>query len=144
MFSIDLEKCVAFFNAMYSVLLSGENLINETQLLRDCTASMSSACDSIVTDSRRLQALIKGGDETSESGILMQFVVENGESLKQHLKMVKRRLPQDAGLIKTGLSENTIANLKQTTELFGKSMSAMMLSTKLVLQMIATSDGKYN
>lgn len=129
---------------MYSVLLSGENLVNETQLLRDCAASMSSACDSIVTDSRRMQALIQGGDETSESGILMQFVVENGESLKQHLKMVKRRLPQDEGLIKTGLSEKTIANLRQTTEIFGKSMSAMMLTTKLVMQMIATSDGKLN
>lgn len=138
----DLEKCVAFFNAMYSVLLTGENLINEIQLLRDCTASMTSACDSIITDSLRIQALIQGGDETSESGILMQFVVQNGESLKQHLKMVKRRLPQDKNIIKIGLSEKTLANLRQTTDLFGKSMSAMVLTTKLVLQMIATSDGE--
>lgn len=44
---------------MYSVLLSGENLMNETQLLRDCTASMTAACDSINTDSSLIQALIQ-------------------------------------------------------------------------------------
>lgn len=44
---------------MYSVLLSGDNLMNETQLLRDCTASMTAACDSIYTDSALIQALIQ-------------------------------------------------------------------------------------
>lgn len=48
-----------FFNAMYSVLLANENLTNETQLLRDCTASLTSACDSIATDASAIQALIE-------------------------------------------------------------------------------------
>ena len=46
----NLEKCVAFFNAMYSVLLACEELVNETQIVRDCTAAISAACDSISTD----------------------------------------------------------------------------------------------
>ena len=54
----DLEKCVSFFNAMYSVLLAGESLVNETQIVRDCTAAISSACDSIGTDSAIIRALI--------------------------------------------------------------------------------------
>lgn len=136
----DLEKCVAFFNAMYSVLLAGDNLMNQTQLLRDCTASMTSACDSVHTDSQLMQALIRPGDETSESGILLQFVVQNADSLKQQLKLIKRRLPQDAAIITCGLSEKTFANLRHTTETLGKCMSAMHHSTKLVLLAIATSD----
>lgn len=44
---------------MYSVLISGENLLNETQLLRDCTASLTSACDSLNTDSMLMHALIQ-------------------------------------------------------------------------------------
>lgn len=59
MFVTGLEKCISFFNAMYSVLLGGENLLNETQLLRDCTASMTSACESINTDSMLMLALIQ-------------------------------------------------------------------------------------
>ena len=53
-----LEKCVSFFNAMHSVLLANECLVNETQIVRDCTASLSSACDSIGVDSAVIRALI--------------------------------------------------------------------------------------
>lgn len=58
-FRLDLEKCIAFFNAMYLVLLANDNLLNETQFMRDCTAAIGSACDSIMTDSALIQALIK-------------------------------------------------------------------------------------
>lgn len=55
----DLEKCAAFFNAMYSVLLVTEGLTNETQMVRDCIASINSACDSIETDSAIIRGLIQ-------------------------------------------------------------------------------------
>lgn len=55
--------------------------------------------------------------------------------------MIKRRLPQDNGIIKCGLSEKTLHNLKQSTEQLGKSLSAMFYTSKLVLQTIAISDG---
>lgn len=55
----NLEKCVTFFNAMYLVLLSGEDLLNETQIVRDCTASISAACDSISTDAIVMKTLIQ-------------------------------------------------------------------------------------
>lgn len=57
--SLDLEKCVTFFNAMYSVLLANDNLTNEVQLVRDYTASITSACDAIATDSASMQALLQ-------------------------------------------------------------------------------------
>lgn len=59
----DLEKCVTFFNAMYSVLLANDNLTNEVQLIRDYTASITSACDAVSTDCASMQALIQVGVE---------------------------------------------------------------------------------
>ena len=44
---------------MYVVLLTGEDLVNETQIVRDCTASISAACDSIANDSNIIKILIK-------------------------------------------------------------------------------------
>ena len=85
---------MAFFNAMNAVLLSEETLINETQMVKDCIASIGAACDSINTDAGVIQTMIVGGDETSESGLLMQYVIQNMETVKQQLKMIKRRLPQ--------------------------------------------------
>lgn len=44
---------------MYSVLLANDNLTNEVQLVRDYTASITSACDAISTDSASMQALLQ-------------------------------------------------------------------------------------
>ncbi|XP_058447001.1 dynactin subunit 1 isoform X2 [Malaya genurostris] len=137
----NLEKCVTFFNAMYLVLLSGEDLLNETQIVRDCTASISAACDSISTDATVMKTLIQGGDETSDSGLLMQYIVQNVESVKQQLKLVKRRLPQDVSVTKCSLSMNTLQNLKKTTESLNKLMNVMFSGAKEVIQMV-TADSE--
>lgn len=130
----NLEKCVAFFNAMNSVLLSEENLMNETQMIKDCIASIGGACDSINTDAGVVQTMIAGGDETSESGLLMQYVIQNMENVKQQLKMIKRRLPQDPHVIRCGLSMKTIQNLRSLSEQLGKVMQVLHLTAKQVLQ----------
>jgi dynactin 1 len=135
-----LEKCVSFFNAMYSVLLAGEGLVNETQMVRDSIASILTACDSIETDSAIIRGLIQGGDETSESGILLQFVLQTSESIKQQLKLIKRRLPQDVSITKCNLSTNTLQNLKVTVEYLNKLLTLMNMSAKHVIAFI-TSDG---
>jgi dynactin 1 len=54
-----LEKTVTFFNAMYSLLLANDNLLNETQIVRDCIFAIGAACDSIGTDAAIIQSLIK-------------------------------------------------------------------------------------
>lgn len=46
---------------MYSVLLANDNLTNEVQLVRDYTASITTACDAIATDSASMQALLQVG-----------------------------------------------------------------------------------
>lgn len=136
----NLEKSVVFFNAMYSVLMGTDTqLMNETQLVRDCVTSIQSACDSISTDSAIMQALIQGGDETSESGILLQYVLQTTESIRQQLKLIKRRLPQDSTIIKCGLSAKTIAMLRQTNEQLGKAMTTLFIASKLVLQTITAT-----
>lgn len=135
----NLEKCVSFFNAMYSVLLATENLTNETQLVKDSVASITTACDSIETDSAIIRGLIQGGDETSESGLLLQFIIQHTETIRQQLKLVKRRLPQDPSISKCSLSTNTLQNLKQTAYHLNKVLSLMHLTTKHVIAYV-TSD----
>lgn len=135
----NLEKCVSFFNAMYSVLLVNEGLTNETQMVRDAVASITTACDSIETDSAIVRGLIQGGDETSESGLLLQFIIQNTESIRQQLKLIKRRLPQDPSITKCNLSANTLQNLKQTTDHLSKVLNLMNLTAKHVIAFV-TSD----
>lgn len=117
---------------MYTVLLHGDETMNETQLVRDNVASIGAACDSISTDAGIIQTLIKGGDETSDSGLLMQYIIQNIETIKQQLKLIKRRLPQDITITKCNLSAKTILNLKQTSESLGKAMSVMFITSKQV------------
>lgn len=136
----NLEKAVLFFNAIYSVLLGADaNLLNETQLVRDTISSIQSACDSISTDCSVVQTLIKGGDETSESGLLLQYALQNAETIRQQLKLIKRRLPQDSTIIRCGLSDKTIATLRQTNEQLGKVMSTLFIAAKAILHTISAS-----
>ncbi|XP_053668857.1 dynactin subunit 1 [Anopheles marshallii] len=132
----NLEKCVTFFNAMYVVLLTGEDLVNETQIVRDCTASIGAACDSIANDSNIVKILIKPGDETSDSGLLLQYILQNVENIRQQLKLVKRRLPQDVAITKCNLSMNTLRNLKRTAEALNKVMSVLFYATRQCLQLV--------
>uniref|UniRef100_A0A182Q6N6 Dynactin subunit 1 n=1 Tax=Anopheles farauti TaxID=69004 RepID=A0A182Q6N6_9DIPT len=132
----NLEKCVTFFNAMYVVLLTGEDLVNETQIVRDCTASIGAACDSIANDSNIVKMLIKPGDETSDSGLLLQYILQNVENIRQQLKLVKRRLPQDVAITKCNLSMNTLRNLKRTAEALNKVMSVLFYANRHCLQLV--------
>lgn len=136
----NMEKSIGFFNAMYSHIFSGDStLMNEVQLVRDCVASIQSACDSINTDSAIIQTLIQAGDETSEIGLLLQYVLQNSDAVRQQLKLIKRRLPQDANIIKCNLSQKTIANIRQTNEQLGKAMTTLFIASKLVIQTIITA-----
>jgi dynactin 1 len=135
----NIEKCVSFFNAMYSVLMTNEGLTNETQMVRDSVASITTACDSIETDSAIIRGLIQGGDETSESGLLLQFIITNTENIRQQLKLIKRRLPQDVSITKCNLSPNTLQNLKQTADNLSKVLSLLNLTAKHVIAYV-TSD----
>ncbi|XP_052870371.1 dynactin subunit 1 [Anopheles cruzii] len=132
----NLEKCGTFFNAMYVVLLSGDDLVNETQIVRDCTASIAAACDSIANDSTIIKMLIKPGDETSDSGLLLQYILQNVENVRQQLKLVKRRLPQDVAITKCNLSANTLRNLKGTAEALNKVMSVLFYAARQCLQLV--------
>lgn len=49
---------------------------------------------------------------------------------------------QDDKVIKSGLSNKTLANLKQANEQVGKAMTAIFISSKLVLQTVTLIGGK--
>ncbi|XP_037933138.1 dynactin subunit 1 [Teleopsis dalmanni] len=135
----NIEKCVAFFNAMNSVLLAGEDLLNETQMIRDCVASLGSACESILNDTAIARTIIREGGSTSDSILLMQFLNENTESIKQQVKLIKRRLPQDLHVIKCGLSQHKLEGMRVVTQQLSRIMSAMHQATKQSVQIIVAS-----
>ncbi|XP_017488856.1 PREDICTED: dynactin subunit 1 [Rhagoletis zephyria] len=135
----NIEKCMAFFNAMNSVLLAGEDLVNETQMIRDCVAALGSACESILNDVTIARAIVREGGETSDSMLLMQYLNEQTEAVKQQVKLIKRRLPQDQHVIKCGISPLKLEAMRQITQSLSRIMSVMHLATKQALQVIAAS-----
>lgn len=136
----NLEKSAIFFNAIYAVLLGTDaNLLHETQLVRDIVSAIQSACDSSTTDSSIMQSVIKSGDETSESGLLLQYVLQNTDTIRQQLKLIKRRLPQDSTIIKCGLSEKKITELRQINEQLGKCMTTLFNASKGIMSSISTT-----
>jgi dynactin 1 len=72
--------------------------------------------------------------------LLLQFVIQTNESIKQQLKLIKRRLPQDVSVTKCNLSPNTLQNLKTTVENLSKLLSMMHLTARHVIAYI-TSEG---
>lgn len=136
----NLEKSTIFFNAMYAHIFSSDSeLLNEVQLIRDCVTSIQCASDSINVDSAIIRTLIKPGDETSDIGILLQYILDNSEGVSQHLKLIKRRLPQDANIIKCGLSQNTISTLRQTNDALSKVMNVLFIASKLAIQNVVAT-----
>ncbi len=85
---------------------------------------------------------MQSGDEAGESKQLMQYVIDSSSTMKQQLKLIKRRLPQDENVIKSGLSTKTLANLKLGVEQLGKAMTAIFISSKLALQTVTSTGGK--
>ncbi|XP_067643436.1 dynactin subunit 1 [Eurosta solidaginis] len=134
-----IEKCVAFFNAMNSVLLAGEDLINETQMIRDCVAALGSACESILNDVAIARTIVREGGDTSDSTLLMQYLSEQTEAIKQQLKLIKRRLPQDLHVIKCGISPLKLEAMRQITHSMSRIMSVLHVATKQAVHSIAAS-----
>lgn len=136
----NLEKAITFFYAMHSHIFAGDlALMNEVQLVRDCVASIQCACDSINTDSAIMQTLIQPGEETSDTGLLLQYALQNSDAVRQQLKLIKRRLPQDPNIIKCNLSQKTISTIRQTNENLSKAMAALYIASKLVIQNVVAT-----
>ncbi|XP_055377619.1 dynactin subunit 1 isoform X3 [Condylostylus longicornis] len=136
----NLEKCVMFFNAMNTVVFNEEVLINEAQLLKDTIASMGASCDSIYTDAAVIRAMIAGGDDTSESGLLMQYIIQNIDNIKQQLKLIKRRLPQDPHVTKCGLASKTVQNIRLLNDQIGKIVQVLHLTAKSILHNVTVEN----
>ncbi|XP_068149725.1 dynactin subunit 1 [Drosophila tropicalis] len=135
----NIEKCVAFFNAMNSVLLAGEQLLNETQMIRDCVASLSAACESILNDTAIAKVIIQEAGSTSDSMLLIQFLNEHMESIKQQVKLIKRRLPTDQHVIKVGLSQHKVDAIRVLAQNISRIMSTMHQASKQSLAAIVSN-----
>ncbi|XP_034655972.1 dynactin subunit 1 [Drosophila subobscura] len=135
----NIEKCVAFFNAMNSVLLAGEQLLNEIQMIRDCVASLGAACESILNDTAIAKVIIQEAGATSDSMLLIQYLNEQMESIRQQVKLIKRRLPSDQHVIKCGLSQHKVDAMRALAQNISRIMSAMHLATRQSLAAIVAN-----
>ncbi|XP_065358824.1 dynactin subunit 1 [Calliphora vicina] len=135
----NIEKCVAFFNAMNSVLLAGEDLLNETQMIRDCVAAIQSACESVLNDTAIARAILRQEGSTSDAALLMQFLADNVESIKQQVKLIRRRLPQDLHVIKCGISPLKLEAMRSLTQQLSRIMSALYQANKQAVAIIVAS-----
>ncbi|KAL9911330.1 dynactin subunit 1 isoform 1-T2 [Glossina fuscipes fuscipes] len=132
----NIEKCVTFFNAMNSVLLAGEDLLNETQMIRDCVAALASACDSISNDTAVAKAILSAESGRSDAASLMEFLADNVESIKQQVKLIRRRLPQDLQITKCGISVRRLDAMRQLTHALSRIMSALHQGIKQSMAVI--------
>ena len=64
-------------------------------------------------------------------------MVQNVENIKQHLKLVKRRLPQDISITKCNMSPKTLQSLKLTVDLLNKVMNLVSQTSKHAVQLIS-------
>lgn len=58
------------------------------------------------------------------------------ETVRQQLKLIKRRLPQDNSITKCNLSSEMLSNLKHTVESLSKLMGLMSLASKCITQFV--------
>ncbi|KAH3855895.1 hypothetical protein DPMN_098470, partial [Dreissena polymorpha] len=82
-----LEKSINFFQQLYSVHLSGEE-VNCTTFMNDQTRLVLSACECITTDIGRLKVLILPGHENTEISILLRDL----ENYNNDARMCARKI----------------------------------------------------
>lgn len=71
----------------------------------------------------------------------MQYINQNVETIRQQVKLIKRRLPHDVSVTKCNLAAKTISNLRQIVENFNKLQQLMFSAARQVMSELAT-DGE--
>ncbi|XP_069679025.1 dynactin subunit 1 isoform X4 [Periplaneta americana] len=132
-----LERCVAYFNTIYPIVLAGETKMNQTHLLGDSGRALSSACDSIRTDANVMRSLIQSGQESGDIGLLSQYLVTSTELLQQQLKQIRLRIPQEGSITQLGFSDDVATTLRQCCQHASKVMKTLQHIVKASLQQIA-------
>lgn len=133
-----IEKCAAFFNAMNSVLITGEDLLNETEVIRDCVAAIGVACDSISTDISVICTILKKDNDSNDTILLIQYITDNIETIKQQIKLIKRRLPHDQNVVKCGISAHKLDSIRHLIQNISRVMASIHISKKLALNQIVS------
>lgn len=73
----------------------------------------------------------------------MQYINQNVETIRQQVKLIKRRLPHDVSVTKCNLAAKTIQNLRLIVENFNKLMYLMFSAMRQVVSVV-TIDGADN
>lgn len=155
-----LEKCVAYFNTMYPVLLGSEMKLNHSQMLSDSVKTLQYACDGInngalvirnlievivrLAPKRTLETFSLLQDSTiGDVGLLCQHVIQTVDQLQQQLKLVKRRLPTDSTIANLGLNKEINESLYQCYQHAGKIWKTLHDVVKTAVQAINSSTGNF-
>jgi hypothetical protein len=79
-----LERCIAYFNTVYPVLLCGETKANQTHLLSDSGRALSAACDSVSTDALAIRTLIQVPFRPLSENAEMRFCKNSPQKVVNH------------------------------------------------------------
>ncbi|XP_072177874.1 dynactin subunit 1-like isoform X2 [Diadema setosum] len=91
----NLQRAIEYFEHLYSVHLLQEEIDN-TALMSDHIAIMSSASDCVALEIRKLRVLMQANQETADFSILLRDMDSTNTDLKQFARMIRRRLPNQS------------------------------------------------
>ena len=103
-----LEKCINYFQQVYPIHLAEEVKIDHTNALANHLRSLQSACECLDTGLSIGKGLLTTGSSDASSELAVLFKTTEGEvsQIKQVIKSMKRRLPQQEQRVTTGQSSN--------------------------------------
>eukprot|EP00794_Sanderia_malayensis_P005248 gene5248-5912_t len=93
-----LEKVIKHYKILYSLHL-GAHPLSETEYLWDAIKIINSGAECLSVDVQRLKALAQSCDEASKFMALLGSAELRNMEVKQLCKKIKRRMPQDKGVI---------------------------------------------
>ena len=111
-----LDKCINYFQQVYPLHLAEEVKIDHTNALANHLRSLQSACDCLDTGLSIGKGLVAtgSGDASSELSVLFKTTEGEVSQIKQVLKSMKRRLPQQEQRASAGASSSIGENASST------------------------------
>ncbi|XP_076372177.1 dynactin subunit 1-like isoform X2 [Tachypleus tridentatus] len=133
-----LKKAVSYFQSLYSVHLASEK-VDCTALMADSMQLMGAASDAIHTDVSAICSLLQTNQRESDVGVLLKEVRTSTDDIKQFIKKVKRRLPQEKGLIELRFPEEVQEDLIDSGTHLSRVIHAVYLLRLAAIQQVVVS-----
>ncbi|XP_013781002.1 dynactin subunit 1-like isoform X2 [Limulus polyphemus] len=133
-----LKKAVSYFQSLYSVHLASEK-VDCTALMADSMQLMGAASDAIYTDVSAICSLLQTSQRDGDMGALLKEMRTSTDDIRQFIKKVKRRLPQEKGLIELQFPEEVQEDLIDSGTHLSRVIHAVYLLRVAAIQQVVVS-----